>query len=113
MVGPATPGQHLPQGTLERVTPTYGQFTEGQEVFHAGFTIELHIAFSILGRYLIPQEQTMASATNFRMTLTPEQKEQIRRVTGKEAEAIELSVEELEERIAPMKRGFNVRKPPI
>jgi uncharacterized small protein (DUF1192 family) len=35
------------------------------------------------------------------MTLSPEQKEQVRRATGKEAEVIELSVEELEERIAP------------
>jgi hypothetical protein len=43
----------------------------------------------------------MADSTNFRMTLTPEQKEQVRKVTGKNAEAIELSVEELEERIAP------------
>ena len=47
----------------------------------------------------------MANPETFRMTLTPEQKEQVRRTTGKEAEAIELSVEELEERIAPMKRG--------
>jgi uncharacterized small protein (DUF1192 family) len=37
------------------------------------------------------------------MTLTPEQKEQVRKATGKDAEAIELSVEELEERIAPVK----------
>ena len=43
----------------------------------------------------------MASSETFRMTLTPEQKEQVRKSTGKEAEAIELSVEELEERIAP------------
>lgn len=41
-------------------------------------------------------------STNFRMTLTPEQKEQVRKATGKDAEAIELSVEELEERIAPL-----------
>ena len=43
----------------------------------------------------------MASSETFRMTLTPEQKNQVRKTTGKEAEAIELSVEELEERIAP------------
>ena len=36
-----------------------------------------------------------------RIDLTPEQKEQLRRQTGKEAQALELSVEELEERIAP------------
>jgi hypothetical protein len=38
----------------------------------------------------------------FRIKLTPEQKAQIRTVTGKDAEAVELSVEELEERIAPI-----------
>jgi uncharacterized small protein (DUF1192 family) len=43
----------------------------------------------------------MARSDTFRITLTPEQKEQVRKTTGKEAEAIELSVEELEERIAP------------
>jgi hypothetical protein len=37
----------------------------------------------------------------FRIQLTPEQKAQVRNATGKEAEAVELSVEELEERIAP------------
>ncbi len=45
----------------------------------------------------------MGTSSDFRITLTPEQKEQVRKATGKEAEAIELSVEELEERIAPMK----------
>jgi uncharacterized small protein (DUF1192 family) len=43
-------------------------------------------------------------ATNpetLRITLTPEQKDQVRKATGKDAEVIELSVEELEERIAP------------
>jgi len=37
----------------------------------------------------------------FRIKLTPEQKAQVRTATGKDAEAVELSVEELEERIAP------------
>jgi hypothetical protein len=37
-----------------------------------------------------------------RIDLTPEQKETLRQQTGKEAAALELSVEELEERIAPM-----------
>lgn len=46
----------------------------------------------------------MENSGNFRITLTPEQKEQVRKVTGKDAEAVELSVEELEERIAPAKR---------
>jgi uncharacterized small protein (DUF1192 family) len=50
----------------------------------------------------------MATTPNFRLTLTPEQKEQIRKATGKDAEVLELSVEELEERIAPMTRaGFS------
>lgn len=40
----------------------------------------------------------------FRIELTPEQKTQVRNATGKDAEAVELSVEELEERIAPMKK---------
>ena len=44
----------------------------------------------------------MANSEPFRITLTPEQKEQVRKVTGKEAEAVELSIEELEERIAPL-----------
>jgi uncharacterized small protein (DUF1192 family) len=38
-----------------------------------------------------------------RITLTPEQQKEIRKATGKNAEALELSVTELEERIAPMK----------
>lgn len=37
----------------------------------------------------------------FRIDLTPEQKATIRSATGKDAEAVELSVEELEARIAP------------
>jgi uncharacterized small protein (DUF1192 family) len=43
----------------------------------------------------------MDTNSNFRLMLTPEQKDQIRKATGKEAEVLELSVEELEERIAP------------
>jgi hypothetical protein len=46
----------------------------------------------------------------FRIKLTPEQKAQVRTVTGKDAEAVELSVEELEERIAP---GRLAPKPPV
>jgi uncharacterized small protein (DUF1192 family) len=45
----------------------------------------------------------MNESRNIRITLTPEQKEEVRKATGKDAEAVELSVEELEERIAPMK----------
>lgn len=43
------------------------------------------------------------SKDQIRIELTPEQKAQVRKVTGKDAEAVELSVEELEERIAPTK----------
>ena len=43
----------------------------------------------------------MDSSKNIRIELTPEQKAKVRDATGKEAEAVELSVEELEERIAP------------
>ena len=38
-----------------------------------------------------------------RLTLTEDQKAQIREKTGKDAESVELSVSELEDRIAPMK----------
>ncbi len=38
-----------------------------------------------------------------RLTLTEDQKAQIRNQTGKDAESVELSVSELEDRIAPMK----------
>ena len=43
---------------------------------------------------------------NFRLSLTEEQKKAIRDATGKDAEALELSVEELEERIAPRGGGL-------
>ena len=36
-----------------------------------------------------------------RISLTDEQKKMVRAATGKDAEAIELTVDELEERIAP------------
>lgn len=38
-----------------------------------------------------------------RIELTDEQRQQLKNATGKEAEALELSPEELEERIAPSK----------
>ncbi len=43
----------------------------------------------------------MAAKEPIRITLTPEQREVVRKVTGKNAEALELSAQELEERIAP------------
>ncbi len=47
-----------------------------------------------------------SSKGQFRIELTPEQKAQVRNETGKDAEAVELTVEELEERIAPRAKGF-------
>jgi len=38
-----------------------------------------------------------------RIKLTSEQREQVRKATGKNADALELSAQELEERIAPMR----------
>jgi hypothetical protein len=43
----------------------------------------------------------MTDKETLRLTLTSEQKDQIRKATGKDAQVLELSVEELEERIAP------------
>ena len=37
--------------------------------------------------------------------LTDDQKEQVRKATGKQADSLELSVQELEERIAPIAFG--------
>jgi uncharacterized small protein (DUF1192 family) len=45
-----------------------------------------------------------SSKGQIRIELTPEQKAKVRNATGKDAEAVELSVEELEERIAPATR---------
>ena len=38
-----------------------------------------------------------------RINLTPEQKDLVKKQTGKDAEAFELTASELEERIAPLK----------
>ncbi len=43
------------------------------------------------------------SKDQIRIELTPDQKAQVRQATGKEAEAVELTVDELEDRIAPSK----------
>jgi len=43
----------------------------------------------------------MSDAKKVRIELTNEQKEELKKMTGKDAEALELSAEELEERIAP------------
>jgi hypothetical protein len=98
-----------------------------QEAFHAAITVkwqfrgapvrEIH-GFFTGARHIAPsfryspsqshpnsyQGDTMEDRKNqFRIELTPEQKDQVRHATGKDAEAVELSVEELEERIAPAK----------
>ena len=44
-----------------------------------------------------------SSKNQFRIELTPEQKEKVRNATGKDAEAVELSVEELRTRLADSK----------
>ncbi len=44
----------------------------------------------------------MASGNRISLKLTPEQQKQIQQAIGKEAGALELTVEELEERIAPV-----------
>jgi hypothetical protein len=46
--------------------------------------------------------------------LTEAQKAQIRAATGKDAETVELTVEELEERIAPGRKGVGpILGPPV
>jgi hypothetical protein len=52
------------------------------------------------------QEIAMSSPKQVRIELTPDQKDNIRKATGKDAEAVEFSVEELEERIAPASKIF-------
>lgn len=45
----------------------------------------------------------MSEQKHVRLELTEEQKAQVKAATGKDARALELNVEELEERIAPAK----------
>ena len=47
----------------------------------------------------------MATSKRISLKLSPEQQKQIKQATGKDAGALELTVEELEERIAPV--AFN------
>lgn len=103
----AVSGRHLPRdGSRRRCDRTYAIFTDRQEGFHGFFTGRPEIAIHFSAVLQHPQEPTiMATSQKFRITLSSEQKDQVRKVTGKDAEAIELSVEELEERIAPAKRG--------
>jgi hypothetical protein len=71
-----------------------------QEAFHDRFTIGHQIVLEI--QHPTTGGHIMSGSDTFRITLTPEQKEQVRKATGKEANTIELTAEELEERIAPM-----------
>ena len=43
-----------------------------------------------------------------RIALTPSQSEQIKKTTGKDADAIELTVSEMEDRIAPRVNRLNL-----
>jgi len=52
---------------------------------------------------------TTDKSKTYQLKLTHEQRAEIRELTGKEAEALELSVEELEERIAPLLKPWNPR----
>ena len=48
------------------------------------------------------QERPRSDQKNIRLELTEEQKAQIKAATGKDAKALELNAEELEQRIAPV-----------
>jgi uncharacterized small protein (DUF1192 family) len=48
----------------------------------------------------------MGNQKHISFELTEEQKAQVKAATGKDAQAIELSVEELEERIAPLTKPW-------
>jgi len=50
--------------------------------------------------------ETNKTPSFVRLELTNEQKQQVRNSIGREADAIELSAKELEERIAPMIRRY-------
>lgn len=80
---------------------------------HAAFTMDLRwqlmFALSKIDHDLIPPEDAAMPETSnnnekgiIRIELTSEQKEQVKEITKQNAEAIELTVEELEQRIAPI-----------
>jgi hypothetical protein len=50
---------------------------------------------------------TTEKSKTYQLRLTAEQRAEIRELTGREAQALELSVEELEARIAPTKVFHN------
>jgi hypothetical protein len=49
----------------------------------------------------------MSDQKHIRIELTEEQKAQVKAATGKDARALELNVEELEERIAPTWKPYH------
>lgn len=51
----------------------------------------------------------MTDKSSFKLTLTEEQQKALRNATGQDAEVLELSVHELEDRIAPIIVGTAVR----
>jgi len=54
-------------------------------------------------QHRVAVEDTMsAKKGSIRIELTPQQRELVKKATGKEGAVLELGVEELEERIAPM-----------
>jgi hypothetical protein len=55
-----------------------------------------------------PEDQ-MDKQRRIEIQLTEAQKAQVRAATGQDAETVELTVEELEERIAPATRGVGPR----
>ena len=76
----------------------------------------IHAQFT-LGRYddhTTPQQRstesleegTVASGKRISIKLSPEQQRQVKQATGKDAGALELTVEELEERIAPAVNAY-------
>ena len=57
---------------------------------------------SFVRKHLSPGEAMSNPKEQVRIQLTPEQKAQVKSATNKDAEAIELTASELEERIAPI-----------
>jgi hypothetical protein len=55
---------------------------------------------------------TTEKGNMYQLALTPEQRSVVRELTGQDAETLEFSIEELEERIAPVTRaGLNKLRP--
>ena len=67
------------------------EFTQGS--YSGSWSSRIHVS---------SQECTMSEQKHVRLELTEEQKAQVKAATGKDAGAIELNAEELEERIAPL-----------